>query len=384
MRIFSTCERAHILHVTPEGREGGPFECISVRRAFEQNVPCKFLIRAWNKCLRDLLGRPNWSPKYLSTMLKPATANFAPDLVLGVIYTTDGLRLMETVLKAVQGKPAVLWFHDLQLAADKHGRVRQLERLLSLVTEVWTLSPPMTEWLKGVVGRWPVQLAISSHPHWCVPASNCYQRVHRTFSHNFRCVMLGNVWDSEMIPIVKKLWRECHGKLSGLAPVQWICHEAGMRRITNLGIELGPEIEWAGEVSEGRLHETIREADLAIIPVSINMGSDYARFSVPSKIGELAATGVPMVIISGSTTATARYATEFLVGELLTELGRDRWSARLCEIISSARERARLSALAHNYAERYLNEDQFRSRIFVELRRVAFEAARIPPPQLSD
>ena len=375
MRIFSKYEGSYILHVTPEGREGGPFQCISIKRAFEQNVAGKLVIRAWSKFLRSVLGRrTNWKPNYISAPIASAIARFSPDLVVGVVYTNDGLRLTEMVMKVLRGKPAVLWFQDLQLVADKHGRIRDLEKVLGLVSEVWTLSPLMTERLKGAVSRWPEHVEVRSRPHWCVLVSDCYRRLHRTFSDNFRCIMLGNVWDPGLVPVTKQLWRECQGRLPRLAPIQWICHEAGVIRITKLGIELGPEIEWAGEVPEDRLHETIREGDLAIIPVSVNLGNDYGRYSVPSKIGELAAIGMPMVIISASMTATTRYATDFAVGELFTELRPDRWSARLCEIINSTRERAGLSALACNYAARHLDQDEFRNEIFAELKRVAFES----------
>ena len=49
---------------------------------------------------------------------------FSPDVVVGIVYTNNGLRLTEMVMKVLRGKPAVLWFLDLQLVADQHGRIR--------------------------------------------------------------------------------------------------------------------------------------------------------------------------------------------------------------------------------------------------------------------
>ena len=133
MRIFSKYEGSYILHVTPEGREGGPFQCISIKSAFEQNVAGKLVVRAWSKFLRSVLGRrTNWKPNYISAPIASAIARFSPDLVVGVVYTNDGLRLTKMVMKALRGKPAVLWFLDLQLVADKHGRIRDLESLLTV------------------------------------------------------------------------------------------------------------------------------------------------------------------------------------------------------------------------------------------------------------
>jgi hypothetical protein len=176
-----------------------------------------------------------------------------------------------------------------------------------------------------------------------------------------------------MISVTSELWRECQDQIPGLAPVQWFCHESGVRRLMSEGVEFGPEIEWLGEVAENRLHETLRNADLAIIPFGTNANTDYARFSVPSKIGDLAAIGIPMVVIAGSRTATARHVTEYDVSELLTELTASCWSMRVCEIIRSADERARLSAAALQYADQYLSQNKFKNKILEDLRRATFE-----------
>jgi hypothetical protein len=91
----------------------------------------------------------------------------------------------------------------------------------------------------------------------------------------------------------------------------------------------------------------------------------------PSNIGELGAIGMPMVILAAAGTATARYVTDFRVGELLTE--RERFPARLCEIITGVDERARLSASARQYAERYLGQERFRREVLDGLRSAAFD-----------
>jgi hypothetical protein len=299
-------------------------------------------------------------------------SRFNPDLVLGVVYTNSGLKVLKTVLETARGSPAVLWFYDLQLAAEADGNIPDLQRILNEINEIWTFSPLMSEWLEGAVGGWPAHLRPRVRPHWCVPVTDQYHRAHRPYSSSFRCAMLGNVWDHRMISVTKQLWRECQDQIPGLAPIQWICHESGVRRILSQGVALGPEIEWLGEVVENRLHETLLNADLAVIPFGADTNSDYARFSVPSKMGELAAIGMPMVVLAGSQTATARYVTEYGVGELLTELRQNCWSMRVCEIIQSAGERAQLSASARHYADQYLNQNKFRNEIFEELRRVAF------------
>ena len=76
----------------------------------------------------------------------------------------------------------------------------------------------------------------------------------------------------------------------------------------------------------------------------------------PSKIGELGAIGMPMVIPTAAGTTTARYVPDFRTGELLTE--RERRPARLCEIITSVDKRTRLSASAANMLSAILSRSR--------------------------
>jgi hypothetical protein len=366
-RIFRTYQPSRILHALPEGLGRGPFDWVEVAQASDLGV------RAWNRLSQRFLGRAvPWTPRFIPNSIEPSVSRFDPDLVLGVVYTNYGLRVMKAVLEIARASRAVLWFQDLQLVADSDGSFPELQQILRDVNEIWTLSPVMSEWLEGAVGGWPAHLRTRVQPHWCVPVFDQYHRANRSYSPTFRCVMLGNIWDPRMMSITRELWRECQDQIPGLAPVQWFCHESGVRRIMSEGVEFGPEIEWLGEVVENRLRETLLNADLAIIPFGTNANTDYARFSVPSKIGDLAAIGIPMVVIAGSLTATARHVTEYGVSELLTELTQNCWSTRVCEIIRSADERARLSTAALQYADQYLSQNKFRNQILEDLRRAAF------------
>src|SRR5262249_51279178 len=138
-----------------------------------------------------------WTPGFAPSSLEPLVNRFNPDLVLGVIHTNDGLRLMNAVLQASRGRPSVLWFYDLQLVTDRNGRFRDLNRILSNLSEIWTFSPLMLEWLHGAVDRWPTHTTTRVRSYWCIPISEKYRLMHNSFSKNFRCVMLGNVWDLE-------------------------------------------------------------------------------------------------------------------------------------------------------------------------------------------
>jgi hypothetical protein len=383
IRIFQNYRRGKLLVVLPEGSSAGPFDRVFAMPAFQKNLAGKIGLRVWNRLAPAIIARTvQWAPGFALRSLEPSVNRFNPDLVLGVVYTNDGLRLMNAVLRALRGTPSVLWFYDLQLTKDCSGCFRDFNKILKNLTEIWTFSPLMLERLRGSVDRWPTHVRGRVQSHWCMPITDKYRRTHNSFSKAFKCIVLGNIWDSRMISVIKRLWRECQHQIPGLSALQWLCHESGVRRVLGHGVELGPEIEWQGEVAESRLQDSLLNADLAIVPFAIKADSDYARFSVPSKMGEFAAIGVPMVILAGSQTATARYVVEFGVGELLTESGKDSWSTRVCEIIQSTGERARLSALARQYAVHHLDQNKVRRELFEELRRVALGKGSIIGPSI--
>src|SRR5262249_54459072 len=153
------------------------------------------------------------------------------------VHSNDGLRLMNTVLEASRGRRSVLWFYDLQLVADCNGRFRDLRRVLTNLCELWTFSPLMLERLRGTVDHWPTLLTSQVRSYWCVPISDVYRRTHNSFSETFRCVMLGNIWDPDMISVTKRLWRECQHKIPELGAVRWLCHASGVRRALRHGVE---------------------------------------------------------------------------------------------------------------------------------------------------
>src|SRR5262249_17448951 len=133
MRLFATHDRSQILHVMPKGREGSPFKFAAMRRSVENEFVSNVVLRGCNRLSRVFLGRNSrWGLGFDSSSLESAATHFDPDLILGVVYQNDGLRLMEAVLQVSPKKPAVLWFHDLQL----DGRVRDLQKLLCKLSEV--------------------------------------------------------------------------------------------------------------------------------------------------------------------------------------------------------------------------------------------------------
>lgn len=191
-RTFATYQRSRILHVTTEGRGGGPYKSASVK-VRQYGLFAKVIFRAQNMLCQTFLGRVQSTPRFVMSSVERSVKCFNPDLVLGVVYTNGGLRLMESALELTRGKRAILWFLDLQLTPDRGGRLPDLQKILPDLSEIWVLSPLMKEWLKASIGQWPERLRMRIRPHWCISVSQRYRRVHKPFSADFRCIMLGNI-----------------------------------------------------------------------------------------------------------------------------------------------------------------------------------------------
>jgi hypothetical protein len=87
------------------------------------------------------------------------------------------------------------------------------------------------------------------------------------------------------------------------------------RLIECVGV-IGPEIEYAGFLDGQEMIDALMEADLALVPFNVTASAehDYARYSLPSRLTELVAVGVPILCIASADTPVARYLSQNRVG----------------------------------------------------------------------
>ena len=362
-RLFSEYSD-NVLHLTPRGREGGPFQRVSVAKS----ALAESLARAWNAvATKTLPGLKRWVPPYRSRYLSKCLALFEPDIVIGIVYSDDGVNLLECAIDGAPCSPAILWFQDLQLTYSRG--TRQLKRVCHKIKEIWTLNSSMSDWIRLTMSDPNVDTKIVVQPHWPIPIEYNFFHCAKPLNSTFKIIMLGNIWDSSIVPLIKQLWRDCHAQLPLLLPIRWICHDRGVKRLSEKGVEISPEIEWTGEVEPQDLHYQLSSADMALVPFSLSATGAYTQFSVPSKMGELAAAGLPMVVLAHSSSATAKYVLSYNIGYVLTELIPN-WPETLLSIVRDVNARTNLSVNARKYAEIYLDENRYRSKIIDDIHMV--------------
>ena len=332
--------------------------------------PTTLLAKIWNRLFAGIAGR-RWSIPVNHAALRDAVRAQAAefDLVYAIVLTREGLDALAAVLDGLaRPVPVILQIQDFFPRAH-FGFWRAVRRLAPQVAEVWVVAPS-------------IAAAISPHlpgkrvrvdPLFNLTLPEPAKTSHREFSPDFRTVVLGNFWNLALLPDLKAAWALCQQRLPGLPAIQWHCHPAGVERLRASGCTPGPEVEPAPFLGGEVLFTMLRDADLAIIPFSrgITPQTDYERYSLPSRITELAAIGLPVFCLSGPDTPLCDYVTSHGIGRAAPAALTEEVAAGLVALIRDTPARALLGQTARRHAEANFSLSEQQARIYQSFRRIA-------------
>jgi hypothetical protein len=304
--------------------------------------------------------------------------HFQPDIIVAVIYSEFGLKIIEHVLAEAPGVPLILWMLDL-FGPDRIGKHALMDSIAASTTEIWMLAPEMESKILAMSSNWPPRLTRRIRHHWPVPHPNRRKVHHRDVGPDFRVIMLGNIWDTGMIATVSDIWRRAQIACPELQPIQWICHKASYQRVGRYIEACGSEIKWFGEVSDNELPAVLASADMALVPVSFEPNSDYTKHSIPSRIGDLASVGLPIAVFAHEASATASYVARFGMADLIAQAGSDAADQLVKLIVDTPRRRA-LAARAVHYAGTCLVPEMYRASVFSDIHECAAAVNRSKSP----
>lgn len=184
--------------------------------------------------------------------------------------------------------------------------------------------------------------------------------------------MMGTIYSAATLNAVKTLWRMLKENLPELSPIKWYAHPKAIDKIKTMNLDLGQEVQYAGFYQGEELSKKLLEAEMSIIPVNAEAsGQDcIAKYSLPSRISELASLGIPMFVLASPDTATANYIrrTKIALCETLSDL--EACKAKMQEFIQTPEMRKEFSQRARRYAEQNLDIRVYREELygkFVEL-----------------
>lgn len=300
---------------------------------------------------------------------------FVPDLVYATAFNENDLELLDSVIAALPAHvPVIQHFMDYmphdEARFDEHFG-RQLPRVHSL----WALTEGLTRALGPRYGR-PVTLVTALHQE--PPATS--KQEHRAAGPEFRAVILGNLWQPWMLPVVRRLWQRCQREVPGLRPIDWYVHPARVQAVMDAGYDLGDEVVWRGFHRGRALQERLRQSDLALLPFNKDASAldGYTRFSLPSRLTELAGAGLPIFAIASADTEPARFLTARQCGLAANAADEEALVAALLALIRHPLDRAALGARARAVAETELALGPFQAGLLGTFVRTARAAAPRP------
>lgn len=281
---------------------------------------------------------------------------FQPDLVYATALNENDLPLLAAVLASLPTTvPVVQHFMDY-MPHDAEVFDARLRELLPRLTEIWALTDSLRTMLRQKFDR-PVDLVTSLQQD--VPAE--WRREHRPYAPGFRTVLLGNLWQPWLIPLLRDVWSLVRAELPGLNPIEWYVHPQRVQAVLEAGYDPGFEIVWRGFITGEALQERLRGADLALVPFSREdrAANNYARYSLPSRLTELACAGLPLLAIASADTEPARFIAQHRIGRSVAGPATEPIAAAVVEFICDVEARRRAGAAARALAEREFRLEPF-------------------------
>jgi glycosyltransferase involved in cell wall biosynthesis len=287
---------------------------------------------------------------------------FVPEVVYASVYDHHNLEILWQLLRAYQFRlPVIQHFHDY-LSKGHDAEVKQkFRRLAPHLTEVWSLTSTMAEEFAPAIGR---DIPLVGVFHTMLPSE--YKQTHRAFDKDFSAVMLGNVWMPEVLNDLRAAWRWLGERVGGLPPIAWYGHDTSVERVEKSGVQFGPEIQYGGFLPHDELYRRLCNADIAIVPFNRQdePESDYARFSLPSRITEFTSAGLPIFFAAGARTEPARLVDRSGIGMHTAPHDQDRLRERLLHFSQDRELRAACGARSRELAEQEYDLEKYRPFLY--------------------
>ncbi len=323
--------------------------------------------RLWNLLARR---RPRALPPGRHGIARALQAvPFKPDLLYAICYGAEGFAVLEAVLAALPSNlPVLLHVHDFWPSTSANLQPL-LKRLGPRLTAVWAVSRPIARHLTVVTGH---PCLVDPGFHVTLPA--LHKTAHRAAGPDFQAVLLGNIWNPALLPDLKAAWRWCQTRRPDLPPIRWHCHPDGIAKLRAAGLEPGPELQPMEFLRGDALWRMLAAADLALIPFTRQPepSDDYERYSMPSRVTELAAAGLPIFALTGAQTSLAEYLDEKGIGRHAPAARTETVGPALLALIEDREQREALGRRARAVAETEFSLAEFQQSLHTRLAELAF------------
>jgi hypothetical protein len=291
-----------------------------------------------------------------------------PDLIYSTCFSSRDFAFLHHVYRHLPKRvPIVQHFLDLDLS-DYDNLVKIYSEMFPSMCAVWAL----TENISYAVGKFSFtrpELVQALQQ----PLMDGFKRKYRDYSDRFDPLVIGNVWSGTAYLSMEKIWKDCQKQIKGLPSIQWAGHPRRLVELEKAGVPFDPNgkiVKDIGFLPEDELPQRLKTADLGIIAFSGETvdREHYTSYSLPSRIGDYCANGLPLVVISRKGTAPWRLVHENNLGIALDPEQHPLSVRTLKYFIQDRKWREECGINARRYAEKHLDLEMYQETLYSRLR----------------
>ncbi len=331
-------------------------------------------LKAINQCLKGEKRERGTSLVYQNKTFAPIAVDWnkyggPPELIYSTCFSASDFAFLHHVYRNLPKKvPIIQHFLDLDLT-NYNEMVSLYLELCPAIVAVWTLTKPIWSAVSKFSFREPEM--VQALQQRIVGKS---LKVHRNFSEDFKPIIIGNIWSGSAFHTLRNIWTSCQSELKGLPPIQWMGHPRRFKVLKIMDIDMtvsttDPVIRDAGFLTNRIFKKRLQNADLAIVAFSGDYvdKEHYTNYSLPSRIGDYCANGLPLVVISQKNTEPWRIVEENKIGITLDPSDHQGSVKKLLQFIQDKDLRATCGNNAQDFARRELNLDLYQKNLYPKL-----------------
>lgn len=369
---------ASLVHIASERTRSPQLKCPTVTSV--SPVPSS----PWGNAIKRVLDRWNWRTEvrghgrwslYGRSRFSPLPAACERTfddckIALAIIHSNEGLDFVLHVLPAISTRiPLVLWFMDYDLQCGFLGRGR-FQNIRHRVLAWWAWNEPMAQRISQDFGVPASEIGI--HADFLPAVAPGIPTIKE--EGPTEAVMIGNVWNRHTLPYLGRTWNIASGCLqtpSMLPNINWYGPAHAHERLANL-CTIPACVAYRGHLEDSALANTLRRASFAVLPFDPSpvACTSYSRYSIPSRIADYLAAGLPMFAIAPGQSPTAQLVLESGAGIVVSGFDSVAVAKALVEFVMDGRRRAEMSNHALNFAHQHLQAGTVRAGLHARLTRL--------------
>ncbi|MEN9274179.1 MAG: hypothetical protein Q6J44_05115 [Gloeomargarita sp. DG02_4_bins_56] len=322
-------------------------------------------LRRWRRKLFKIQP-PNRGLDVRETRAHLTRKKWHPELIYATGLCLDDFEILYAILRQYHFNLPVVQ-HFLDWHPDDPRIEPLLEKLNPYFKQVWALTEPMQQDISRILQR-PVPIV--SVFHCDLPTT--YKQYHPPCDRNFRAVIIGNCGYTEILDDLAQAWLALGREFPELQPIHWYAHPRSFQCLEERGYPLPVAIQYRGFIPEPELLSQLSTYDLALIPFNRAdvPESFYARYSIPSRITELASVGLPLCLLAGAGTPAAQYVQKNDFGLVVNPGDPQKLIATLKLLLKSQELRQALGQKSRRFAELNFNIAEHRQFLWETFRQL--------------